>query len=163
MTCKRHHAVVVAAGAAGVLVVELLFFLLLLQKLYRRQRLSLAPPAKHKKKYNRDLLVAIFALQELSRSDAVGSHGISLATNITDDVIETIVTATEKEITIMRRSLGNGTALKRLYVSLELASTFMPPLPPFRVHQGKSNERGEDQKTKKQEEKVVAPATMVLQ
>ena len=45
-------------------------------------------------------------------------------------------TATEsaKEILVMRRRLSNGTALKRLYVPLNLASAFMPPLSPFRAN-----------------------------
>ena len=38
---------------------------------------------------------------------------------------------TAKKMMVVRRRLGKGTALKRLYVPLDLASTFMPPLPPF--------------------------------
>ena len=101
--------------------------------------------------HSRDLVEAVFALQELSRSEAAGACESSPAQYPSQDATETETTstatatvtarATGKEMMITRRRLGNVTALKRFYVPLDLASTFMPPLPPFRVIE-KSGRRG---------------------
>jgi len=86
----------------------------------------------NKREYSREHVGAVVALQELSRSETAEVRTISLHPR--DDAIERTATAiaTAKKLMIIRRRLGSGTAMKHLYVPLDVASTFISHLQPAR-------------------------------